>query len=146
MKLILGADHAGFSAKEHLKRYLGDTAEVVDVGTFNSDQANYPDFTIKAVKQVLEAPENLGILVCGSGIGVSMAANKFSGVRAALCRSAKEAALSVQHNNANILCLGSRINSLSELEAIVDAWLKACFEGGRHAARLSLFEDLGEKI
>lgn len=145
MKVILGCDHAAFEAKEELKKYLEESHEVIDVGTYSSKRCNYPDFAKKLVKVVLG--ENIkGILICGSGIGVSMAANRYSGIRAALCRSPKEAELSIQHNNANVLCLGGRINTSDQLKDIAGAWFKAEFEGGRHSERLALFEDLGERL
>jgi len=145
LKLILGCDHAAFDAKEELKKHLATSHEVIDVGTYSTERCNYPDFATKVVKKVLE--ENTkGILICGSGIGVSMVANRYAGIRAALCRSPKEAALSVEHNNANVLCLGGRINTSDQLRDIVESWLNAKFEGGRHSERLALFEDLGERF
>lgn len=145
MKLVLGCDHAAFEAKEEVKKYLEKKFEVEDVGTHSLERCNYPDFATLAVKKVLA--ENIkGILICGSGIGVSMVANRYSGIRAALCRSPKEAALSREHNNANVLCLGARINTMDQLQEIIDSWLKAEFEDGRHSERLALFEDLGERL
>ena len=145
MKVILGCDHAAFEAKEELKKYLEESHEVIDVGTHSPERCNYPDFARKVIEKVLG--ENImGIIICGSGIGVSMVANRFSGIRAALCRSPKEAELSVQHNNANILCLGARINTIDQLKDIVGHWFNAEFEGGRHTERLALFEDLGERL
>jgi ribose 5-phosphate isomerase B len=145
LKVVLGCDHAAFEAKEELKKYLEESHEVIDVGTHSLDRCNYPDFATKLVKEVLG--ENIkGILICGSGIGVSMVANRYGGIRAALVRSPKEAELSVQHNNANVLCLGARINTADQLKDIIACWFKAEFEGGRHTERLALFEDLGEKL
>lgn len=145
MKICIGCDHAAFEEKEAIKAYLLTKYQVEDVGTYSADRCNYPDYGIAVVKKVLK--ENyLGILICGSGIGVSMVANRFKGIRAALCRSPKEAELSKQHNNANILCLGGRINTVEELKKTVDAFLASKFEGGRHSERLALFEDLGERI
>lgn len=145
MKICIGCDHAAFEEKEAIKAYLSTKYQVEDVGTHSAERCNYPDFGFAVVKKVLK--ENyIGILICGSGIGVSMVANRFRGIRAALCRSPKEAELSRQHNNANVLCLGGRINTVEELKKTVDAFLIAQFEGGRHTERLALFEDLGERI
>ena len=145
MKICIGCDHAAFEEKEAIKAYLSKNYLVEDVGTYSADRCNYPDFGFAVVKKVLKE-DYLGILICGSGIGVSMVANRFKGIRAALCRSPKEAELSRQHNNANILCLGGRINSVEELKKTVDSFLTSKFEGGRHSERLALFEDLGERI
>ena len=145
MKICIGCDHAAFEEKEAIKAYLSTKYDILDVGTNSPERCNYPDFGFAVVKKVIK--ENyLGILICGSGIGVSMVANRFKGIRAALCRSPKEAELSRQHNNANILCLGARINSISQLKETVDSFLMSQFEGGRHSERLALFEDLGERI
>jgi len=145
LKLVLGCDHAAFEAKEEVKKYLEQSHEVIDVGTYSLERCNYPDFATEVVKKVLH--ENIkGILICGSGIGVSMVANRYSGIRAALCRSPKEAALSIQHNNANILCLGARINTFDQLKEIIESFMAAEFEEGRHSERLALFEDLGERL
>tara|TARA_R110000868_G_scaffold86182_1_gene241709 strand:+ start:1109 stop:1549 length:441 start_codon:yes stop_codon:yes gene_type:complete len=146
MKLILGCDHAAFEEKEVLKSFLQTLGhDIVDVGTYSNERCDYPDFAEKAVKEIL-AQSCLGILLCGSGIGISMAANRFSDIRAALCRSVKEAELSRQHNDANVLCLGARINSSEELAEITSAWLKATFEGGRHSDRVAKFNNWGTKI
>ncbi len=145
MKICIGCDHAAFHEKEALKEYLSERFEVIDVGTHSPDRCNYPDYGKAVVKKVLNEG-HVGILICGSGIGVSIVANRFKGIRAALCRSPKEGELSKQHNNANILCLGARINTVDQLKEIADAFLIAKFEGGRHSERLALFEDLGERI
>lgn len=145
MRICLGGDHAAFNEKEHLRQYLSHHHEVLDIGTFSAQSCNYPDYAIEVVKKVVK--ENyLGIIICGSGIGVSMVANRFKGIRAALCRTSKEAELARLHNNANILCLGARINTLEQLEEIIGNFLVSSFEGGRHIQRLAIFEDLGERI
>lgn len=114
MKVVLGCDHAAFESKEELKKYLETKFEVLDEGTYSADRCDYPDYAMKVVKRVVteNAP---GILLCGSGVGVSIVANRFKGVRAALVRTSEEAKLSRQHNDANILCLGSRSNTNSEI-------------------------------
>ena len=145
MKLIFGSDHAGFSLKEELKRFidLDKNHKVFDEGCFSEERCDYPQFGQKVVQKVLLG-EARGILVCGSGIGVSMVANRYKGIRAALVRSVEEAKLSRQHNDANILCLGSRITSLDLSKKIVSAWLEEPFEEGRHSGRIALFSNLGE--
>lgn len=143
MKLAIGCDHAAFEEKEILKEYLKGKVEVEDKGPYSPDRCNYPDFAIAVAKEVQAGAR--GLLLCGSGIGVSMAANRFGGVRAALCRSVEEAKLSRQHNDANILCLGARISSLDDMKAMIDAWLEEGFEQGRHSERIAIFNELGEK-
>lgn len=143
MKLIIGCDHAAYSAKEELLDFLRQNKiEFQDIGTYSNERCDYPDFAKAVAKKVLR--EKLpGLLLCGSGIGVSIVANRFKGVRAALCRSEEEAKLSRQHNDANILCLGGRLSSKVEIEEMVKIFLKMEFEGGRHLDRLKKFEDLG---
>lgn len=143
-KLILATDHGAFEAKEELKKHLSSRYDVIDVGTHSTESCNYPEFAIKLAKEV-KKEKCFGILLCGSGIGVSIAANRFSGIRAALCRTTEEAMLSRQHNNANVLCLGGRITPLEDIKKIVDLWLKTEFEQGRHTQRIELFNNLGEK-
>ena len=146
MQLVLGCDHAAFSEKEVLKSFLVALGhDVLDVGTHSSERCDYPDFAQIAVKEI-HNKQCLGILLCGSGIGISMAANRFSDIRAALCRSVKEAELSRQHNNANVLCLGARINTVDELKEITSAWLSSSFEGGRHSDRVAKFNQWGTKL
>lgn len=145
MDLVIACDHAAFEEKEVLKQHLQSLGHnLVDVGTHSADRCDYPDFAKAGAQEVLKR-QCLGIFLCGSGIGISMAANRFSGIRAALCRSVKEAELSKQHNNANVLCLGARISSIEEIISITDAWLKASFEGGRHSDRVSKFDEWGQK-
>lgn len=143
MKVALGCDHAAFEGKEELKKYLESKFEVLDEGTYSDERCDYPDFASKVAKRVVE--EKIpGILLCGSGIGVSIVANRYRGVRAALVRTPEEARLSRQHNDANVLCLGARINSDAEIREMVDAWFEAQFEDGRHTDRLAKFANLGE--
>jgi len=144
MKIVIGADHAAYDMKEVLKDFLlSKKFEVVDVGTHSADRVDYPDYAKKVCHEVLS--QNIkGILICGSGIGVSMAANRFKGIRAALCRSPHDAEMSRKHNNANVLCLGSRFNSEAELKVIIETWFTHDFEDGRHAERLAKFENTGE--
>jgi|GEM_PF-66264 len=151
LKVFIGSDHAAFSEKEELKKLLQEnyaTAsttqfEVVDVGCFSSERANYAEYASHVATHV-QAGEGLGIIICGSGIGVSMVANRFAGVRAALVRSATDAKLAREHNNANVLCMGARQSSTTERQEMVKAWLEASFEGGRHVDRIHSFNSLGE--
>ena len=150
MKLFIGSDHAAFEEKETLKVYLkelfkDESVEIIDKGTFSSERCDYPDFAAAVAKAVSKENEK-GILVCGSGIGVSMTANRYQGARAALCRTPNDAVLSRQHNNANILCLGARTNSIDELKEITSSWFDANFEEGRHTGRIEKFNNLGESI
>lgn len=145
MKILIGCDHAAFEEKEKVKAYLESKSfEVFDVGTNSNERCNYPDFAGALAKKISSGEFEKGVLLCGSGIGVSMVANRYSKARAALCRTEIDAKLSREHNNSNILCLGARINSLEEIKKIVDTWLSTEFEGGRHTDRISLFNDLGE--
>ncbi len=146
MDIVLACDHAAFEEKEMLKKHLLSLGHnLIDVGTNSNERCDYPDFAMAGAVEVLKL-NCLGIFLCGSGIGISMAANRFAGIRAALCRSSKEAELSKQHNNANVLCLGARINSSDELVAITIAWLSSSFEGGRHLDRVTKFDGWGTKL
>ncbi|MBC7712793.1 MAG: ribose 5-phosphate isomerase B [Rhizobacter sp.] len=145
MKIAIGSDHAAYEMKEIVKNLLlSKNLEVIDCGTYSADRADYPEYAIKVSNEVLQ--QNItGILLCGSGIGVSIVANRFKGIRAALCRSANDAEMARKHNDANILCLGARVSSEADVKKIIDAWFANSFEGGRHADRLKIFENLGEK-
>ena len=143
MKIAIGSDHAAYEMKEMVKNLLlSQNIEVIDCGTYSPERADYPDYAIKVSKEVT-ANDIQGILLCGSGIGVSIVANRFKGVRAALCRSPFDAEMAKKHNNANILCLGARVNTEDEIKKIIEAWFANTFEGGRHADRLKIFENLG---
>lgn len=143
-KVILGADHAAYEAKEKLKNFLiHKKYEVIDVGTYSPDRADYPVYVKKNIQEVKKYYA-FGILLCGSGIGVSMAANKYKGIRAALCRTPLDAEYAKKHNNANVLCLGARFNSDEEIVKIVESFFHHQFEGGRHLERVQMFQDLGE--
>lgn len=138
--IVIGSDHAGFPMKEELKSYLQDQGiDVLDVGTKSLDSCDYPVYAQALCKEVL-ARNILGILVCGSGIGMSMTANKVAGIRAALCTNEYLARMTRKHNNANVLCLGGRVLGIDLARAIVDEFLNNEFEGGRHQRRLSLME------
>jgi len=145
-KIALGADHAGFEEKEKLKKTLDELGvEYEDVGTFSTDSVDYPDFAQKVGEKVESGEAEQGILVCGSGIGVAIAANKMHGIRAAQAWNEETAKLARQHNNANVLTIGARVVPEEEIPKIVKAWFSADFEGGRHEKRVEKIMNL-EKI
>lgn len=137
MRLYLAADHGGFELKELLKPFLAEKGlDVIDLGTNSKDSVDYPDFALELGKKV--AGENvLGVLICGTGIGMSIAANKVKGVRAALAYDENTAKLAKEHNNANVLCLGGRTTTPGNAEKILSAWLDAKFQGDRHERRVN---------
>lgn len=138
MKLAIGCDHAGFELKETLKTYLVEKGfELVDKGTYSLDSVDYPDFAHAVSIAIEKGLVGLGILICGSGNGISMAANKHAGIRAALCWKSEIASLARLHNDANILSLPARFISAEEAKEIVDTFLSTDFEGGRHANRVN---------
>ncbi len=144
MKLILGSDHAGKEMREELVKYLEECGhEVIDCGTHN-ETANYAVEGIKVAENISMGNGDFGIVVCGTGIGISIAANKVRGVRAALANTVEYAELSRQHNNANIIALGARFIDLEQAKANVDAFLKTEFEGGRHSDRVDTISDYEE--
>lgn len=136
MKIAIGADHAGFEYKEALKLFLKDT-ELKDYGTYSSQSADYPDFAHPVAYAVESGEYNSGILICGSGNGIAITANKHQGIRAAICWNTELASLARKHNNANILCLPARFISIKEAQEITETFLNTAFEGGRHANRVS---------
>ncbi len=141
MKFYIGTDHAGLELKNwtvELLKLKGH--EVHDFGPFSTDRVDYPDYAHKVATAVLENEGTQGILICGSGIGMSMAANRHHGIRAALCHDAYTATVARGHNDANILCFGERIVGKGVAESIIDAWLAGSFEGGRHVARVEKIE------
>ena len=140
-KIAIGCDHAAFQEKENIRKYLITKGyEVIDVGTNSNQSVNYPEFGHKVARMVTESVVNKGIVICGSGIGISIAANKVKGARAALCTTCKHAEMSRKHNDANILALGARMTEYNLLEKIVDVWLSTDFEGGRHLTRINMIE------
>lgn len=141
MNVVIGSDHGGYELKEALVPFLKEEGfDVLDVGTHDLASVDYPDFAKKVTEVVLEE-SILGILICGTGIGISIAANKVKGIRAALCSEEFSARMSRRHNNANILCLGGRTTGVELAKSIVKAYLEEDFEGGRHQRRVELIED-----
>lgn len=141
LKIAIGSDHGGFKLKEKIIEYLrGENLEFKDFGTFDEESCNYPEIAKKISTEVANGSFDRGILICGTGIGVSIAANKVKGIRAALCSDTFSAKASRGHNNANILCLGQRVIGESLALDILDIWLKSEFEGGRHKIRVDMIE------
>jgi len=137
MKIALGSDHAGFELKEKIKTKLqGEGIVIDDRGTHSTDSCDYPDYAQAVADEVAAHGADFGILVCGTGIGMSMAANKVPGIRAARVVTESDAELSREHNDANVLTLGARITSDDEAFKIIDKWLATPFAGGRHARRV----------
>ncbi len=146
MKIAIGSDHAGFEAKEHLKRWLAEHRhEVLDLGTNGAASVDYPDFAARVGQAVVAGDAPLGLLVCGSGIGMSIAANKIAGIRAAHCTESYQAKVARQHNDANVLCLGARVSGLGVLEDTLESFLAHEFEAGRHAVRVEKIERLDRR-
>ncbi len=137
MKFYIGTDHAGIDLKDYTVELLKAKGhEVIDLGPFTKERVDYPDFAHKVAEAVLADPFTQGVLICGSGIGMSMAANRHVGIRAALCHDAYTATVARGHNDANILCFGERIVGKGVAESIVDAWCAGTFDGGRHCGRI----------
>src|SRR6266498_3098022 len=137
MKIALASDHAGYTEKERLKPLLQDLGlEVDDLGTVSEESVDYPDYARKVAEQVAGGHVDQGLLVCGSGTGMAITANKVPGVRAAVAWSEEIARLARQHNDANVLAIGSRTTPQGEIPKIVRAWFETAFEGGRHAERV----------
>lgn len=162
MKYIIGTDHAGLIMKNFVKDLLEKMGnDVEDLGPFDSQRVDYPDFAVKVSKRVLELSGNInenldwqetgvyGILICGTGIGMSITANKINGIRATLCHDAYTAEMGRAHNNGNILCFGARTTGEGTVESIISAWNSTKFEGGRHLQRvikINSIESSSEKL
>lgn len=148
-KIAIGSDHAGFALKNTLAEWLSEQGYLInDCGTFSEASCDYPDYAKCVARAVSTQQARFGVLVCGSGIGVSIVANKIRRVRAALVQNVEQAKLSRQHNDANVLCLGARFTSPELAKEILQAWLAADFEGGRHAKRVDKIEEprAGEEL
>jgi len=136
--VALGADHAGFPLKQHLREWLvSEGHRVIDVGTHSEDSVDYPDFAASVAHKIGRGEAERGLLVCGTGIGMAIAANKVAGIRAGVCRDVETARLSRQHNDLNVLALAGRSTSRENAIAIAREWLDTAFEGGRHERRLA---------
>ena len=139
-KIILASDHAGFTLKEAIKKYLIKKKEtILDLGTNNSNSVDYPDFAHLLSKKMKKDTNQIGILICGSGIGMSMTANRHKNIRAALCHNVKSAKLSREHNNANVITLGARLTKRNVALRCINIFIKTQFKQGRHLRRLRKF-------
>ena len=143
-EIIIGSDHAAFDLKEKIKDYLFQTGVYVeDIGTFSEASVDYPDFGTIVASSISEGDYERGILLCGTGIGMSMVANRFKGVRAALCFNVLMATMSRKHNDSNLLVFGARImDDINVVIEMLEAWLETPFEGGRHEGRLLKMENI----
>ncbi|HVE86829.1 MAG TPA: ribose 5-phosphate isomerase B [Myxococcales bacterium] len=142
MKIAIASDHAGLELKKELALALSERGhEPRDFGTHSGDSVDYPDFASQVAKAVQSGECGLGVLICGTGIGMSIVANKYRGVRAALCHTEFEAKMARQHNDANVLCLGQRVTGGGVARSVLDAFLEARFEGGRHERRVQKIRD-----
>lgn len=147
MKIALGSDHAGYQRKKQLIQLLSEMGhQVVDVGCYSEDSCDYPDYAKKVARAVSRNRADRGILVCRTGIGMAMAANKFAGIRAAVCWNAKTAELAAEHNQANVLCLSGWLVSAAAASRVVKKWLTTSFGGGRHLRRIKKIEQFEQKI
>ncbi|MDD3343248.1 MAG: ribose 5-phosphate isomerase B [Sulfurospirillaceae bacterium] len=141
MKFFIATDHAGIAIKPDVIAMLRNKGhEIIDLGPFNTDRVDYPDYAHALCLEVLKDTLAHGILICGSGIGMSLSANKHIGIRAALCHDAYTAEMARAHNDANVLCFGQRIVGLGVIESMLNAWCNTSFEGGRHALRVQKIE------
>jgi ribose 5-phosphate isomerase B len=141
VKIYIASDHAGFGIKAEVTGILREKeCEVVDLGTKSDARVDYPDFAHILCEAVLKDSGSFGVLICGSGIGMSMCANRHEGIRAALCHDAYTAKMARAHNNANVLCFGERVVGLGVIKSMIEAWLSEPFEGGRHADRVKKIE------
>ncbi|MBU3228614.1 ribose 5-phosphate isomerase B [Clostridium algidicarnis] len=146
MKIAIGSDHGGFKLKGEIIKHLKEKQiEVVDFGTYNEDSCDYPDFGLRVAEEVAMKNFEFGILICGTGIGISISANKVVGIRAALCCDTFSAHATREHNNANILALGERVVGVGLALDIVDTFLSAQFQDGRHQKRIDKISDIEDK-
>ncbi|MCR5669015.1 MAG: ribose 5-phosphate isomerase B [Lachnospiraceae bacterium] len=146
MKIAIGNDHAAVELKNEIKAYLEEKGhEVVNFGTDTHDSCNYAEYGEKVADAVAAHEVDCGVLICGTGVGISLAANKVPGIRAAVCSEPVTAKLVKQHNNANIICFGARIVGGEVAKAIVDAYLETEFEGGRHEQRIAYIHEIEKK-
>ncbi|HEX7504762.1 MAG TPA: ribose 5-phosphate isomerase B [Syntrophales bacterium] len=147
MRIIIGSDHAGFALKETVKSYLSSAGyRVFDAGTHREESVDYPDYGVQAAERVSSGEFEKGILICGSGVGMAIVANKFPGIRAAVCLDEETAKLSRQHNDSNILVLAGRKTEPAAAERIIKAWLETPFEGGRHQKRLDKIRQIEQRL
>lgn len=143
--LALGSDHVGLSLKEEIKKFLDEKGiEYKDYGCYSKERTDYPIYGQKVANAIIKGECEKGLLFCGTGVGISLAANKVDGIRAVVCSDCYSASLSRQHNDTNILALGARVVGVGLAKMIVDCWLNAKFEGGRHLRRVQMIKDIEE--
>lgn len=143
MKIAIGNDHVAVEMKNQIMDYLKEEGhEVVNVGTNSTERCDYPVYGLKVAKMVAAGDVDCGILICGTGVGISLSANKVKGIRAVVCSEPYSAMLSKQHNNTNVLAFGARVVGVELAKMIVDQWLNAKFEGGRHQKRVDMLGDI----
>lgn len=146
MRIAVGSDHAGFTFKEVVKEYLKRSGyKVTDFGTFSPDSCDYPDFALQVAEAVCGGTFNRGILVCNSGIGMAIAANKVPRIRAALCWNEETAKAAIKHNKVNVLCLSQKMTDLGEVKRMIKVWLSTPFGGGRHLRRINKIKKIEQK-
>ena len=144
--ICIASDHAGYPLKEHIKQYLADKdIEVKDLGTESLDSTHYPIYGESAAYEVSEGRYEKAIIICGTGLGICMAASKLPGIRCAVCTNTFMARMAREHNDANILALGARVTGSGVAEGIVDAFLESEFQGGRHGIRVNLINNIDKK-
>ncbi len=147
MKIAIGSDHAGFKLKEEIKKFLEGKGgiDVIDFGTHSEERVDYPDYAIPLAESISKKEEDFGILICGTGIGMSIAANKVKGIRASLVSDVYSAHSAREHNNANILCMGGRVLGIELAKEITNTWLNASFLGDRHERRINKIMEYEKK-
>jgi len=144
MRIAIGSDHAGFQAKERLRDTLHQAGhEILDKGTSGTESCDYPDFAVLVAGAVADKTADRGILICGTGIGMAMTANKIDGIRAAVCTDEFTAEMSRKHNDANVLCLGTRVVACEKIPLLAEIFLRTSFEGGRHERRVRKIDEVG---
>ena len=147
MKVVLASDHRGYHLKDSLKKFLEERKiEFLDVGTFSADSVDYPDFAMLAAEKVSHGEYDRGILICGSGIGMCVVANKFPGIRAAVCHDVSAAEMSRKHNDSNMLSLGADVINEELARKILHVWLETKFEEGRHLRRIQKISEIESRL
>lgn len=145
MRLAIGNDHVAVEMKNEIRKYLEEQGiEVINVGTDSTERCNYPVYGYKVAEMVASGAVDGGVLICGTGVGISLAANKVRGIRACVCSEPYSAKLSKQHNNTNIIAFGARVIGIETAKMIVDEWLHASYEGGRHQVRVDMIREIEE--
>ncbi len=146
MKIAIACDHAGFKLKKYILDKLRDKYNFIDLGTNSIESVDYPDYASLVARAILDGDAELGILICGTGIGMCIAANKYPGIYAAVVYSDETASLAKRHNNANVICLGGRMIPKEDAVKWVETWLNEEFEGGRHLRRINKIKSMEERL